>query len=133
MEAPVAAGDSFSPRERSEVERASQLAGELSGLTFSTYVGPSDGAARPFAERLHAALPDAARSVLVSVDPASHRLEIVTGQDAERVLSDADCRLAILTMQSAFAEGDLVGGLVTGLQQLGEHARRPRTAHADDT
>jgi uncharacterized membrane protein YgcG len=128
----VAGGETFNPRERGEVERAVRVAGSLSGLTFSTYVGRSQGESRRFSERLHAGLPDPAHSVLVFVDPAGHRVEIVTGAEARRVLPDADCRLVVLAMQSAFADGDLVGGLVTALQQLGEHARRPRTAHTEE-
>jgi hypothetical protein len=130
--APVASGETFSPRERAEIERAVRLAGELSGLTFSTYVGHVDGDLRSFAARAHAALPDPTHSVMVVVDPTARRLEILTGREAGRVLSDHHCRLVVLAMQSAFAVGDLVGGIVTGLQQLGEHARRPRTAHLDE-
>jgi Domain of unknown function (DUF5130) len=131
-EALVVGGESFSPRGRAEVERAARVAGELSGLTFSTYVGVADGDARRFAEALHAELSDPTRSVLVFVDPANRYLEIVTGREARRVLPDADCRLVVLGMQSSFVDGDLVGGLTTALQQLGEHARRPRTVHADE-
>lgn len=128
----MAGGESFTPRERAEVERAVRVAESLSGLTFSTYVGASDGEPRRFAEQLHAGVPDPAYAVLVFVDPAGRQLEIVTGSEARRVLPDADCRLVVLAMQSAFADADLVGGLVTGLQQLGEHARRPRTVHIDE-
>jgi hypothetical protein len=38
-------------------------------------------------------------------------------------------QLAVLTMQSAFATGDLVGGIVQCVQQLAEHARRPQVRH----
>jgi hypothetical protein len=34
-------------------------------------------------------------------------------------------------MQSAFAAGDLVGGITRGLRQLAEHARRPQLRHVD--
>ncbi|WP_020577295.1 DUF5130 family protein [Actinopolymorpha alba] len=128
----MASGDTFSPRERDELDRAVRVAGEFSGLSFSAYVGEPDGDFRSYAEHLHAALPNAARSVLVAVDPRGRQLEIVTGKEARRVLSDADCQLVILGMQSAFAGGDLVGGLVTGIQQLGEHARQPPTVHTDE-
>jgi hypothetical protein len=131
--APVASGETFSPRERAEIERAVRIAGELSGLTFSTYVGQVEGDLRAFAAQAHAQLPDPARSVLVLVDPDARRMQILTGREAGRVLSDDDCRLVVLAMQSAFAVGDLVGGIVTGLQQLGEHARRPKTAHLDES
>jgi uncharacterized membrane protein YgcG len=66
----------------------------------------------------------------VLVDPTAHLLEIVTGTEAHRVLDDAEVKLAALTMQTAFATGDLVGGITRGVQQLAEHARRPQLRHA---
>ncbi len=94
------------------------------------FVGRSEGETRPFAERLHATLVAPDRSVLVVVDPVARLLEVVTGTEAHRVLEDAEVRLAVLTMQSAFAAGDLVGGITHGVQQLAEHARRPTTRHS---
>jgi hypothetical protein len=66
---------------------------------------------------------------LVMCDPEFHKLEIVTGIEARRVLSDLECRLAAAAMQTSFAGDDIVGGLAAGVQQLGEAARQPRTLH----
>jgi uncharacterized membrane protein YgcG len=101
----------------------------VSRLEFSVFVGRSEGETRPFAERLHATLVAPDRSILVLVDPTARLLEVVTGAEAHRVLDDAEVRLAVLTMQSAFAAGDLVGGITRGVQQLADHARRPTTRH----
>ena len=125
----MAGGDAFSPGQRHEIDKAIRDAETLSRIEFSVYVGRADGESRPFAERLHAGLVAPNRSVLVLVDPAAKLLEIVTGADAARVLNDAEVRLAALTMQSAFASGDLVGGITRGVQQLAEHARRPELRH----
>jgi uncharacterized membrane protein YgcG len=95
------------------------------------FVGRSEGETRPFAERLHAALTAPDRSVLVLVDPAARLLEIVTGIEAHRVLDDAQVQLASLTMQTAFAAGDLAGGIARGVLQLAEHARRPMLRHGE--
>jgi uncharacterized membrane protein YgcG len=95
------------------------------------YVGAADSETRPFATKLHAQLGDPDRSVLVYVDPPGRRLEIVTGGYAKRLLPDSQCGLAALTMQASFAAGDLTGGLVTGVQQLGDHAHQPPMLHAD--
>jgi uncharacterized membrane protein YgcG len=127
----VAAGDAFSPSQRHEIDKAIRDAEQLSRIEFSVYVGHSDGETRQFAERLHAALVAPDRSVLVLVDPAAKRLEIVTGSDAHRALDDAEVKLAVLTMQTAFAAGDLVGGITRGVQQLAEHARRPQLRHGE--
>ena len=127
----MAAGDAFSPAQRHEIDRAIRDAETLCRIEFSVYVGRAEGETRPFAERLHAALTAPDRSVLLLVDPAAKILEIVTGTEADRVLDDAEVRLAALTMQTAFAAGDLVGGITAGVHQLAEHARRPLLRHGE--
>lgn len=126
---PVAAGDAFSASQRAQIDKAIRDAEQMSRYEFSVYVGGSDGETRPFAERLHAALATPDRSVLVLVDPAARIVEVVTGAVARRDLDDAEVKLATFTMQSTFAAGDLVGGIVAGVLQLAEHARRPTLKH----
>jgi uncharacterized membrane protein YgcG len=129
-EAPVLAGDAFSPGQREEIVRAIQRAQEQSGLNFSVYVGPAEGNPRAYAKRRHAELgAEAPDSVLVFVDPVGRHLEIITGGRAKRWLQDRSCNLAALTMTSSFAAGNLVGGIVQGLQSLAEHARHPQSLH----
>jgi hypothetical protein len=127
----VAGGDAFNPAQRNEIDRAIREAETLCRIEFSVYVGRAEGETRPFAERLHSALTAPDRSVLLLVDPAAKILEIVTGSEADRVLDDAEVRLAALTMQTAFAGGDLVGGITAGVHQLAEHARRPLLRHGE--
>jgi uncharacterized membrane protein YgcG len=127
----VAGGEAFTAAERHEIDKAIRDAETLSRLEFSVFVGRSEGETRPFAERLHAALTAPDRSVLVLVDPAARLLEIVTGLEAHRVLDDAQVKLAALTMQTAFAAGDLAGGITRGVLQLAEHARRPMLRHGE--
>ncbi|HEX6516559.1 MAG TPA: DUF5130 family protein [Nocardioidaceae bacterium] len=124
-------GEAFTAHERHEIDRAIRDAETMCRYEFSVYVGAADGEARPFAERLHASLTSPDRSVLVMVDPAGRLLEIVTGAEVRRDLDDAEVRLAALSMQTAFAAGDLVGGIARGLMTLAEHARRPRMLHAE--
>jgi hypothetical protein len=126
----VPAGDPFSSSERFDIDRAIRHAETLSRYEFSVFVGSAEGETRPFAERLHATLTAPERSVLVMVDPAARMLEIVTGAEVRRGLEDGEVKLAALEMQSAFAAGDLVGGITRGVTMLAEHARRPRMLHA---
>ena len=59
------------------------------------------------------------------------RLDDVGRPQAERAAARlASVRLAGIAMQSAFAQGDLVGGIKRGLAQLAEAARKPQTLHA---
>ena len=125
----VPAGDSFTPSQLEWIKRAVRNAETLSGLTFSVFVGVSEEDSRAYAERLHKALTDPDHSVLVMCDLAFRKLEIVTGIEARRVLTDLECRLAAAAMLTSFAGGDIVGGLTAGIQQLGEAAHQPKTLH----
>lgn len=124
------AGDGFSSAQRAEIDKAIRDAETVSRIEFSVYVGPADSESKAFAQRLHATLIAPDRSVLVFVDPSARQLEIVTGSEVRRHLDDKAVRLAAIAMQSAFADGDLVGGIVRGVAMLSESARSPRTLHA---
>ena len=118
-------GEPFSDTQVHEVSRACTTAGTETGLHFSVYVGPVEGDVRDHAERLHAAMGTrATRGVLVLVAPSDRQLEIVTGKESSRRLSDRSCALAALSMTTAFSGGDLIGGIVTGVRMLAESAGR---------
>lgn len=127
--APVAAGD-LSSAEQYELDRTIRAAEQSSRCEFSVFVGKAEGDPRAFATRLHASLVAPARSILVMVDPTARAIEVVTGAEVRRHLTDGEVELAILHMKSAFAEGDLVGGLRRGISLLADHARPPHTLHA---
>lgn len=127
----MASGEAFTPSERHAIDRAIRDAETSSRVEFSVFVGAAEAESRPFAERLHASLTAPSRSVLVLVDPAARLLEIVTGSEVRRTLDDAAVGLVALSMQTAFAAGDLVGGITAGVHQLAEHARRPAALHTD--
>lgn len=121
--------DGFSARQRSQIDRAIRAAETVSRYEFSVFVGAVEGEPRSAALSLHGALKTPSRSVLVMVDPQRRVLEVVTGDVVRRDLHDDAVRLAVVTMQAAFAEGDLVDGLTRGLAQLAEAARQPRSLH----
>lgn len=127
--AQVLSGDAFTPTQVDQLKRAVRNAEAASELTFSVFVGVSEEDARAYAERLHGALPDPAHTVLVMCDPEFRKLEIVTGGEARRKLDDLECNLAAASMQVSFAGGDIAGGLASGIQQLGERARGPKSLH----
>jgi hypothetical protein len=127
----VAGGDRFTAAERYEIDKAIRNAETICRYEFSVFVGAAEGGTRDFAERLHAALAAPARSVLVMVDPVVRAVEVVTGAEVRRDLEDPEVHLAVLSMQTAFAAGDLVGGIKSGVMMLAEHARRPRMMHAE--
>jgi uncharacterized membrane protein YgcG len=126
----VLGGDGLSFGDRRQIDAALATAKRFSDLDFEAYLGSSGEDARAHALALHSHLARPEDSVLVLCDPDARALEIVTGQRTRQYLDDAACRLAVATMTSSFLAGDLVGGLVRGIQQLGEAAHHPETLHA---
>jgi hypothetical protein len=121
----------FNSHEQFQIDEAIRRAEQVSRYEFSVFVGRAGSDPRAFATQLHNSLVAPARSILIMLDPAARALEIVTGGYVRRTLSDQEVELTTLQMQSMFAGGDLVGGLKRGIQMLADHARAPRTLHAD--
>jgi hypothetical protein len=120
----------FTSAQRVALDQAIRAAEQVSRFEFSVFVGTVEGDPRAYAEHLHASLATPARSVLVMVDPAARVVEVVTGSEVRRNLSDQEAALAVLQMRGDFAHGDLVLGLRRGLSMLAMSARAPRTLHA---
>jgi hypothetical protein len=120
----------FTATQRASLDQAIRAAEQVCRFEFSVFVGAAEGEPRSFARRLHAALSTPARSLLIMVDPKARVLEVVTGAEVRRVLSDREVALAVIEMQSEFAGGDLVRGLRRGITMLAMGARAPRTLHA---
>ena len=119
----------FSGSDKIALDETIRRAERVSRVEFSVFVGHAEGDPRAYARSLHASLVAPARSVLVLVDPDARAVEVVTGSEVRRTLRDQQVELAVVQMQSLFAEGDLVGGLRRGIQMLAEHARAPHTLH----
>jgi uncharacterized membrane protein YgcG len=120
----------FTASQRASLDQAIRAAEQVSRCEFSVFVGTAEGDPRAFARRLHAALSTPQRSVLVMVDPVARVVEVVTGSEVRRVLTDHEVALAVLEMRSEFAGGDLLRGLRRGISMLAMSARAPRTLHA---
>jgi hypothetical protein len=114
----------FSTRQLLRLDEALRLADQATGLTFSIYLGDLEEPLRESAEKLHSQIVNPQRAVLIAVSPSQRRLEIVTGEEARRRISDRDAKLAAFGMAGSFAGGDLIGGLMIGLDQLASHAGR---------
>lgn len=125
-------GDGLSYSERRSIDAALARAHRFSDFDFEAYLGPAGDNAREQAISLHRGLPRPDQSVLVLCDPDSRALEIVTGRRTRRYLDDGACRFAVASMTSSFLAGDIVGGLVQGIQQLGGAAHHPETMHAPE-
>ena len=115
----------FNARQLARIDEALTLSSRESGLTFSVYVGELAEPTRATAEELFEKLAtEADGAVLVAVSPGQRRLHIVTGEASAPRLPNRACALAALGMRAAFANGDLTGGIVTGLRMLADSAGR---------
>lgn len=124
------AGEHLSAGDRAALDITIRKAEQLCRAEFSVFVGQAQGMPRDFAHGLHRSLVAPDRSILVMVDPAAKAVEIVTGGDVRRHLDDTRVELAAASMVALFRDGDLVGGLRRGIQQLAEHAKPQNTLHA---
>ncbi|WP_414638413.1 DUF5130 family protein [Actinophytocola sp.] len=113
----------FSHVQLARLDEALTLSARSTGLGFSVYLGDLGEDTRVTAENLHAESGEnAPAAVLIAVSPAQRRVEVVTGADSARRLPDRACNLAVMSMVASFKEGDLVGGLVSGLRMLSDQA-----------
>ena len=122
----MATGNGLSVSQQERIEHTVSLCRSENGLDVSVLVGDlnlTDGDFRAAAETLHAALGERAHSaVLVVVAPGQRKVEVVTGPSARRRVPDRVAALAVLSMTSAFAGGDLAGGVIDGLRQMADAA-----------
>ena len=116
----------FSYQELARLDEALTMSSRETGLRFTLYIGDLGRQTRVRAEELHS-LSGASTtdSVLIALSPGQKVVEVVTGAAAARRIPDRACALAVLSMTTTFANGDLVGGIVGGLRQLSDQAGHP--------
>lgn len=118
----------FSASQMARLDEALTLTTRETGLRFSVYLGDLGGRAIDRAAELHAELTGSGEAVLLAVDPEQREVHVVTGPEARVRLPDRGAKLAIMSMVVSFKEGDLHGGLMSGLRMLADQAGgRPRT------
>ncbi|MEU3648684.1 DUF5130 family protein [Lentzea sp. NPDC034063] len=112
----------FTPSQLAQLDEALTLSSRSTGLDFSVYLGELGANAHERAQELHGATERPTHHVLVAVSPGERVVEIVTGEESHRRLADRGAKLAVMSMVASFKEGDLAGGLVSGLRMLTDQA-----------
>lgn len=111
------------PSQRNTLDEVIGAAERTTGLRFSVYLGDLGSSTRPTAEGLLSGLgPEASVAVLLAVSPGQKVVEVVTGTEAGRRISDRSARLAVLSTIASCSDGDLLGGLVNGVRTLADQA-----------
>jgi hypothetical protein len=119
---PSDADQPFTPVQLSRLDEALTLASRETGLRFSVYLGELGASPSVRAAELHGELEGAAEAVLVAVSPDQRVVEVLTGPAARVRLPDRGSKLAVMSMVASFKEGDLFGGLLSGLRMLADQA-----------
>jgi hypothetical protein len=123
MHEPTAPASPFSVVQLARLDEALTLSSRETGLEFSVYMGELGEDTRATAEHLQESVGEAAdRAVLIAVSPGARVVEVVTGPYAAQRLPDRGAKLAVMSMVASFKEGDLIGGLVSGLRMLTDQA-----------
>lgn len=113
----------FPAAQLARLDEALTLASRGTGLDFSVYIGALGEDSRAGAESLFRRIgPRGRESVLIAVSPGERVVELVTGELSEQRLTQRGGKLAVMSMVASFKEGDLIGGLVSGLRMLDEQA-----------
>ncbi len=119
---PSRADEPFTPIQMSRLDEALTMASREIGLRFSIYLGDLGDRPDQRAAELHDQLEAATEAVLVAVDPEHRVVEVCTGSQARLWLPDRGAKLAVMSMVVSFKDGDLVGGLLSGLRMLADQA-----------
>ena len=95
----------------------------FTGLRFSAYLGDLGSNPGASAQNLLAGLgADAPAAVLLAISPGQRVVEVATGGEAARRVTDRAAKLAVLAVQSSCGDGDIPGALVTGIRILADQA-----------
>lgn len=119
----------FTPVQLSRLDEALTFASRETGLRFSVYLGDLGSEPTARVAELHGQLEGSGESVLVAVSPGQRVVEVISGAGARVRLPDRGAKLAVMSMVASFREGDLVGGLLSGLRMLADQAGGRRRAH----
>jgi hypothetical protein len=115
----------FTRSQLASLDAALVDASRSTGLHISIYLGDLGSDTRAGAEELLDSMgAQATHAVLVAVSPGQRVVEVVTGPQARTRLTDRGCKVAVMSMVASFEQGDLAGGLLTGLRMLTEQVER---------
>lgn len=109
--------------EQARLDAAIRAAEQSCRAEISVYIGAAEGSIRDFATSLHNTLVLPSRSVLILVDPDHRAVEVVTGGQVRKRLPDEKVAAIVAEMTSAFADGDLAGGLSAAVERIGREAK----------
>lgn len=115
-------GGPFTPSQLGRLDEALTMCSRETGLRFAVYLGDLGADSNARVAELHDEIEGSTEAVLVAVSPEQRVVEVLTGAGARTRLPDNGAKLAVMSMVASFKEGDLFGGLLSGLRMLADAA-----------
>lgn len=116
QEVPV--GLPFRDRDRLLLDNTLTEAIRRSGVRFNVYVGDLGADTAAGADALFPTTPDAEHSVLFAVSPDQRAVEVRSGRAVAHRANDRVLQLGVTAATSAFADGNLMDGLVSAVRVM---------------
>ncbi|MEU6584966.1 DUF5130 domain-containing protein [Nocardia sp. NPDC046763] len=108
----------FSDRERLLMDNALTDATRATKVRFNIYIGDLGSDSAAGVDALFPSTPEAARSVLIAVDPNTSSVEVRSGRDVAERANDRVCQLGATAATSSFRQGELIDGLVSAVRVM---------------
>jgi hypothetical protein len=108
----------FTRDERLRLDNALTEAIRRSGVRFNVYIGDLGVDIAAGVDALFPTTPDAEHSVLLAVAPNQKAIEARSGRAVAHRANDRVLQLGVSAAISAFAEGDLIDGLVSSVRVI---------------
>ncbi len=108
----------FSDHERLLMDNALTDATRATKVRFNVYIGDLGPDAAAGVDALFPTTPEAARSVLIAVDPNTKSVEVRSGREVAERANDRVCQLGATAALSSCRQGDLIDGLVSAIRVM---------------
>ncbi|WP_459956947.1 DUF5130 domain-containing protein [Nocardia sp. IFM 10818] len=108
----------FTDHERLLMDNALTDATRATKVRFNIFIGDLGADSASGADAVFPGTPEAARSVLIAVDPNTGSVEVRSGRDVAERANDRVCQLGATAALSSFRQGDLIDGLVSAVRVM---------------
>ncbi|WP_460725207.1 DUF5130 domain-containing protein [Nocardia heshunensis] len=108
----------FTDRERLLMDNALTDATRATKVRFNIFIGDLGADSGAGVDALFPSTPEAARSVLIAVDPNTSSVEVRSGRDVAERANDRVCQLGATAATSSFRQGELIDGLVSAVRVM---------------
>ncbi|MGV9415224.1 DUF5130 family protein [Nocardia sp. NPDC003693] len=114
----------FTDHDRLLIDNALTDATRSTKVRFNIYIGDLGADSAAGADAIFPGTPEAARSVLIAVDPNTNSVEVRSGADVADRANDRICQLGATAALTPFRQGELIDGLVAAVRNMAAHIGR---------